>query len=79
MVRPEKRTSSTRTTVFASIPTCRDGGGFGRPVGAAAQIVAVHRDVEAAGEFFRCLRPTGDRGDRLGESVGERDSATRDA
>jgi hypothetical protein len=51
MVRPEKSTSSTRTTVFASIPDGGMRGRFGCPVGAAAQVIAVHGDVEAAGEF----------------------------
>src|SRR5699024_11786036 len=57
----------------------RDPRGFGGTVGAAAQIVTVHGDVEAAGEFARRLCPALDRGDSLGEPVGQGDSAARDA
>src|SRR5699024_3515713 len=56
-----------------------DPRGGGGTVGAAARIVTVHGDVEAAGEFARRLCPALDRGDSLGEPVGQGDSAARDA
>ena len=67
MVRPENRTSSTRTTVLSSMPPGGIGGGLQRARRAQPQVVAVEGDVERARPAPRCPRSLDGRGDALGE------------
>ena len=74
-VRPEKSTSSTSTTTLSSMPPAGIVGVHRRPGGLRAQVVAVHRDVEAAHGHLGAL----DLADQVGEPVGQVDATGRDA
>ena len=77
MLRPEKSTSSTRTTTLPSIPPGGDLRRLRRPRGIAVQVVAVHRDVERAdGDARASPLELGDQG---GDAVREGDASSGDA